>query len=176
MLPICWSTHWNHWSFISQFPHLSTFPPAITTAWTSPVNLMMSGTSGWCEVQLKIQHSANVSELSQLYSVQKDEGGLCTRDLNDWYEWRRYCHLTGCNRGTRYTKQKYSIGDHILEGFGSFGSSLPSRLKTAGWFGHATAAPWPRSRVDASHNLRRRYLEAITNDQELGSQPTLCCW
>ena len=39
-------------------------------------------------------------------------------------------HITGCNRGTRYAKQKYSIGDHILEGFGTFGS-LPTRLQTA---------------------------------------------
>ena len=105
-------------------------------------------------------------ELSQLYSIQKDEGGLCTRDLNGWYEWRRYCHITGCNRGTRYTKQKYSIGDHILEGFGTFGS-LPTRLQTACWFSHhATTSPWPRGRVDAPHNLRRKHLNVATNDEE----------
>ena len=124
----------NHWSFVKgEFPIYSTFPPAITTAWTSPVSLMMSVTS---------KDLRSLSESFQIYTCRTFVFGKCHKTLTavfyserrrrsvhksfKWLIWttkvRRGLNKVSsqmCSRGTRYTQKKCSIRAHIMEGFGT---------------------------------------------------------
>ena len=151
------------------FQICTTFPPAITTAWTSPVSFIMSATGKIClKIDFKTNLNFSVQEMSRNFHSFIDSERLrqSVHKGLEWYQLCRYWSFKSHHRvqqhicQRRYYLMNWEKSEHVFHQEvtswrDSTWKSFPAWFQAARGLGHHTTSPsWSRGRINTSHHLK----------------------